>query len=319
MDEWILNWVDGWNNGSIYTDIRAEKIYMTIYSYFPNGGFTWIEGSLSGTSTDGTPFRCPIARISNSELYQALCDSNVTIDHGWLSYSIKVQILIPGVAMHFDVWLESDDPQLVTVSTWTNDLSARSAEEPLIIYARLTQNRRPVSNVSVVAVLSGNSPKESNETQIILSETTFAGEFIVKNATKKHIDSRFFKIDVTEGDGIYSGAALSLPSDSSVFTYRLKVLNQTGTIDSGKYDRHPSAGSKIPMTQPTSLSSQFNRYSHGQSIRPKSYQNMSKPGRVTDLQILSYANSVARLTWTAPRDQYGSGSSIGITSLPFKM
>lgn len=76
------------------------------------------------------------------------------------------------------------------------------------------------------------------------------------------------------------------------------------------------AGSFIPVSKPTSLSTSFNRYVYGGSFRltePFDGRDVLPPGRVTDLKISNSNNNTIELNWTGPRDNYGASSVLGIT------
>ena len=94
----------------------------------------------------------------------------------------------------------------------------------------------------------------------------------------------------------------------------IEVRNQSGIIDAGMYNRHPSSGSSIPVSDPVTLGP-FSRYAYGHSIRlAESYEPngiVSKPGRIRDLQITSFADYQVNLTWTAPKANYGMSSDSG--------
>ena len=124
----------------------------------------------------------------------------------------------------------------------------------------------------------------------------------------------FPSADVTSGDGIYSGPVLRLPPDLTWWTYVIEVRNQSGIIDAGMYNRHPSSGSSIPVSDPVTLGP-FSRFAYGHSIRlAESYEPngiVSKPGRIRDLQITSFADYQVNLTWTAPKANYGTSSDSG--------
>lgn len=79
------------------------------------------------------------------------------------------------------------------------------------------------------------------------------------------------------------------------------------------YDRPPTTGSSIEMSSPTVATKQFRRFDYGSSFHLMDIAvngvDWIPPQRVTDLSIASYDGSSgkATLTWTTPRDNYGSG------------
>lgn len=107
-------------------------------------------------------------------------------------------------------------------------------------------------------------------------------------------------------------------SNSSVsysVSYRAYGVNNMAKVDNGVYDRPPTTGSLIPMTDPVPAAVQFNRFQYGPSFQLAKVAGANgvddvPPERITDLRIASYDPSDRRavLEWTAPKDNYGSGA-----------
>ena len=192
-----------------------------------------------------------------------------------------------------DIRLETGPSETVSVETWTSspqslvDWSAK----PIALYAYVAdKQRRAISGLKVTAKIIGSG---GSTLQVALEEDGPA--------------------DVTKGDGIYSALLVDLPKQSSALAYVVEIINSTGTIDSGTYSGHPSAGSLIPVNQSTATD-HFIRYVYGGSFgltRPYDGQDAWPPTRVKDLTISWYNNSMVELVWSAPKDNYGSSSAYG--------
>jgi hypothetical protein len=127
-----------------------------------------VQGNLYGPS--GTS--CFITRPQKLDAYRAVC--NGPIESGQWRYSIKILLSTRSPsAVHFDVWLDSED--FPVLSTWTSAQHQQLVDwksSPLVIYAQIHQQRRPVSNVQLVARLIANG---TDFVEIPLDETNFAG------------------------------------------------------------------------------------------------------------------------------------------------
>jgi hypothetical protein len=83
----------------------------------------------------------------------------------------------------------------------------------------------------------------------------------------------------------------------------------------GTYNGHPTSGSLINSSQPSSLPS-FNRFVYGGSFQlnlPYDGRDVLPPGRITDLSLNNYDtyNSSVELKWTGPKDDYNASSILG--------
>ena len=90
----------------------------------------------------------------------------------------------------------------------------------------------------------------------------------------------------------------------------------------GVYNRPPTTGSVIPMSDPVPAAIQFNRFEYGPSFQLTTLLSngvdLIPPQRVTDLTIISYDSSTRMVSfgWTASKDDYGSGD-VGSCSICF--
>ena len=106
------------------------------------------------------------------------------------------------------------------------------------------------------------------------------------------------------------------PSNLDLFSKCLFVFRV------GVYNRPPTTGSVIPMSDPVPAVSQFNRFEYGPSFQLTTLlsngADLIPPQRVTDLTIISYDSSTRKVSlgWTASKDDWGSGD-VGSCSICF--
>ncbi len=75
------------------------------------------------------------------------------------------------------------------------------------------------------------------------------------------------------------------------------------------YGYPPTTGSSIPLTEPQDVFKTFFRSDYGSSFRltTSGLNDKIPPQRITDFQVSAYDGTNANLTWTTPRDNFGSG------------
>jgi len=85
----------------------------------------------------------------------------------------------------------------------------------------------------------------------------------------------------------------------------------------GSFNGKPSAGSSIPIGAPIPLPLKARRYVYGGAFalsRPYNGSDVYPPDRVKDLQVKSFNSSRLKLSWTAPKDNYGTSNTISINT-----
>lgn len=83
----------------------------------------------------------------------------------------------------------------------------------------------------------------------------------------------------------------------------------------GVFDGKPSAGSFIPIGSPIPQALKARRYVYGGAFtlsRPYNGSDTYPPDRVKDLQVKSFNSSSLKLSWTAPKDNYGTSNTISM-------
>ena len=203
-----------------------------------------------------------------------------------------------------DIWAEDNDQSMIQLKTWNTAAAIDNSEidlrlKPVGFYAQLTAlDGRPISGAQVIAHVYNNNQLL---TDVQLTDWGVA--------------------DVTTGDGIYSAYFVpNLTSNSGnvglVYSVRYEVTgnDSLAVVDSQPYERPPTTGSFIKMSQPIVAAVEFSRFSYGPSFRLTSSSlnggDNIPPKRITDLTIKSYDSFSAVFTWRAPLDNYGTGDVI---------
>ena len=123
-------------------------------------------------------------------------------------------------------------------------------------------------------------------------------------------------LDVTEGDGIYSGFLTTISNQSIKYLFRIHVVvGSQAEIDTGIVNHYPTTSSSIPLISGTRIAP-FDTYNYGSSFIVKSLYNASAPDtipplRVTDLSMGSDSDpNKIGLIWSAPKDDFGGGDPV---------
>ncbi|KAI9559833.1 hypothetical protein GHT06_013840 [Daphnia sinensis] len=288
IEERTVEMVDGWNNGTFQLDSPATNLMFSFYHLDDGYAMTFKRGSLLSPIND----ECSLLHVNAILLYSADCEIT-SFEKGTWSYFIDVR---GSSTVRMDVWFEANPTIPVKVESWTNSFQNQPmnwATGRVIIYALVTEQQRAVSGLNPVVHLIGD-----NATDAVISVT------LNENNPS----------DVTKGDGIYSAQLINLPRYSTHFSYILEIIGGTGTVDSGIFNGHPSAGSSIPSSQPTPRSTSFNRYVYGGSFQlnyPFDGRDVLPPGRITNLAIVNFNsnNATVELNWTGPKDDYGESTN----------
>ncbi|EFX69303.1 hypothetical protein DAPPUDRAFT_113753 [Daphnia pulex] len=152
-----------------------------------------------------------------------------------------------------DIWAESANSSQIQLKTWNSALDNQLLDftkAPVGLYAQLTQNNKPIRGANVTAFVYVSD--SGGSTSSLLAEIRLMDEGISG------------LLDVTSGDGIYSGFMIK-PSNSSFsysVYYRAYGVNSLAEVDNGVYSRQPTTGSVIPMSDPVPAAIQFNRFEY---------------------------------------------------------
>ncbi|XP_057365444.2 calcium-activated chloride channel regulator 1-like [Daphnia carinata] len=292
--------------GYFYLDSPASNLLVSLYCL--NTDLQLSVDYVSIFQPDGYPVRNETTEddtFVGEDFYSFVVGRYpvATLPAGMWSYKIKFdKTLTPQLVHRLDIWAEAADSSQVQVRTWNTALDNQPLDytkAPVGLYAQVTQNRRPVRGVNVTAYVYVTDGVTSN----LFTTLPLLDEGIS---------------DMTTGDGIYP-AWLTTPSYTShsySVYYKAYGVNSLAVIDNGTYTRPPTTGSVIPMSNPIATGLQFYRYEYGPSFQLaallSSTSDLIRPQRVTDLTILSYdvSSRIAKLGWTAPKDNYGSGKIV---------
>ena len=159
-----------------------------------------------------------------------------------------------------------------------------SPEKPLILFAEVKLNQRPVLNARVVAEVGG-----TNRAGLPIPAT----ELVLT-------DSGSGDPDKFSGDGVYSRYMTSI-DEEGIYTISLHVSSS----------RFSPAG--LQTVSGVSTLPEFSRIVSGFSFRVESLKRSSKdsfpPSRIVDLSVTELIGSQElELRWTAPGDDYDSGA-----------
>ncbi len=199
--------------------------------------------------------------------------------------------------------------QGIRLKSWTNvpaNGSLSPSEEPVIIYASLTEEGLPLIDARVVAVVT--RPGSMTPPVTIMLKDNGIGD-----------------PDVTKGDGVYSAYLTEYSSDAGTYSFQVFADHNNGLAKVPKPAYaggagHVCCGSSLPefFTVPTQP---FERFSVGSSFNVDSgvsflvrngeprMKDIFSPGRISDLKVTGYANGTlyATMSWTAPGSDLDSG------------
>ena len=186
---------------------------------------------------------------------------------------------------------QSNAGNAVTLDFWTS-----SSQAATILYAKVTQDRLPIQDAHVEALVYPPDSKEP--TRLILS------------------DKGSGYPDITHGDGIYSAYLTNQPKSAGFFSAIISADYNSGKANLPKFYGHADSeccGSSLPdfYAIPTSP---FERVLPGKSFSvpsKKLNRDSFPPNRITDLRLKSYQNTslYATLEWTAPGDDFDKGQA----------
>jgi hypothetical protein len=295
------------HNGTFYLDSPASRILLSLYQL--NVGYSVIVNNFNLTSPSNNG---PIT-IDDKYYYGSFYSANLAapsnndgtlrpFDKGLWQYNfLLANTGTTTGTLKLDIWAEASDGSMIQLKSWNTAAVDNSeldlSQQPVGLYAQLTAfNGRPVLGAQVVAHVYTNDRLVA---EVQLTDSDIA--------------------DVTTGDGIYSGYFAPDSSSSAPLVYSVRyeasAVNGEAVVDSQPYDRPPTTGSYIQVTQPMTVADEFNRFSYGPSFRLLAGSlngDRIPPMRITDLTIVSYdsSNGKAVLSWTAPMDNYGTGEVI---------
>ena len=236
-----------------------------------------------------------------------------TNEPGVWSYSVKLSPVLANSdtktgRMSVEVFGERSQTQTGAVSLdfWTD--SNLEEDQPITLYAKLTQDTLPIHDAEVIA-----------EAQFLNKQ----GKIQSLSITLKDTGSGY--PDIIKGDGIYSAYLINIHKDVSSVSFEVKATHNNGQaripkpFGSGKHDKSGLAccGSSLPdmFTIPAQP---FERYIVGGSIQMKGSRNSQiqsgdiyPPSRISDLALVSYLNDslYATFSWSAPGGDFNMGKA----------
>ena len=189
---------------------------------------------------------------------------------------------------------QSNAGNAVTLDFWTF-----SNPTSTILYAKVTQDRLPIQDAHVEALVYPPDSKEP--TRLILA------------------DKGSGYPDITHGDGIYTAYLTNQPKSAGFFSVIISADYNSGQANLPKFYGHADSeccGSSLPdfYAIPTSP---FSRVLPGKSFSVEVDQkalnkDIFPPNRITDLRLKSYPHNsslYATLEWTAPGDDFDKGQA----------
>ena len=212
----------------------------------------------------------------------------------------------PGAAssLVLECWAAGTQSQ-VQLTGWTSQPS--SADQPVIIYARLEQDQVPVQGAEVEAVVRQVGSLSGSRVRLVDSGAGYP--------------------DITLGDGIYSGYFTQFTGQPGLYSVHIEAVNNStaSVVNTDKLEnktRDFSGSSAWPLVPSVPLES-FKRFtaapsvyiSHGSQFYISSSSVQKKdvfpPNRITDFRLSNYFNNslFVTLSWTSPGDDFTLGKA----------
>ena len=206
---------------------------------------------------------------------------------------------------------EPSNEDWANLESWTSvdHHGVNALNTPVMIYARITRNRSPVINATVLATV--HRPGQMEPVTVVLRDTGSGYP------------------DITAGDGIYSAYFTQFSSEPGFYSVHISASNKQGqaslprlTESERRESDRSCCGSSMPFsfTVPTTpftrhaLSGSFFVQEGSQFyLRQGSphRNDVYPPSRITDFRLLSYLDNSLYVTlqWTAPGNDYDFGKA----------